>query len=328
MKIIVAIATRLHVAIPCLALLGAGPVQAQTYPDKPVRLVISQAPASSADNLARYLGARLTAGWGQQVIVENKPGANGIIGLDYVAKARADGYTLALSAPSSMTINQFVYKKMPFKPLEDFAGVTQLTSVSFALLVNPSLPVKSVQDLVALAKQRPGALNYSSPGIGNLGHLAAELLSVSAGIKMQHVPNKGDTPALLDVMTGQTQLMFVTLPAALPHIRSGKLRLLAVAGKTRIDGFPDTPTIAESGFPDVVVEGWTGVVVPTGTPPDVISKLQKDFATVLANPEVRTYLAGQGQSVVASTSESYKEFMRLEALKWSKVVTAINLTVD
>ena len=317
-----------RVAIATLLALGAVQANAQTFPEKPVHLVVGQAPASSADNIARYLGVRLSAIWGQQAIVDNKPGANGIISQQFVAQSPPDGYTLFMAAPSSMTINQFVYAKMPFKPLEDFAPVTELTSIPFALLVNPSLPVKTVKDLVNLAKQKPGALNYSSPGTGNLGHLAAELLSTQAGIKMQHIPNKGDTPALLDVMTGQTQLMFVSMPAAVPHIRSGKLKLLAVAGTSRVAAFPDVPTIAESGFPEVVVEGWAGVVAPAGTPPAVIAKLQKDFATVLADPQVRDYFGGQGQGIVGSTPEAFRDFMRGEAQKWSKVVTAIGLKVD
>ncbi len=314
-------------SLPC-AFHANAQAQALAFPEKPVRIVVGQPAASSADNIARYLGVRLSTLWGQQVIVDNRPGANGIIGMQFVAQSPADGYTVTLAAPSNMTINQFVYQKLPFKPLEDFAPVTQLTSIPFALVVNPSLPVKSVRELVELAKQKPGGINYSSPGIGNLGHLAAELLSSQAGIKMQHVPNKGDTPALLDVMGGQTQLLFVTLPAALTHIRSGKLKLLAVAGSARVAAFPDTPTIAESGFPEVVVEGWGGVVAPAGTPAAVIAKMQRDFARVLAEPEVRDYFAGQGQGVVGSSPEAFRDFMRGEAQKWSKVVTAIGLKIE
>ncbi len=308
--------------------LAAMNVQAQTYPDEPVRFVIGQAPGSSADNLARYLGLRLTKIWGQQVVVDNKPGANGILGLQTVASAPADGYTMTLAAPSPMTVNQFVYTKLPYKPLEDFAAVTQLTSIPFALLVNPSLPVNSVRELVALAKEKPGVLNYGSPGVGNLGHLAAELFSAQAGIKMQHIPNKGDTPALLDLMAGQTQVMFITLPSALQHVNSGKLRLLAIGGTSRLAALPNTPTVAESGYPDVVIEGWGGIIVPAGTPAPMINKLQQDFAKVLAEPEVREYLAKQGQGVVGSTPDAFRSFMQREAQKWSRVVTSIGLKID
>ncbi len=303
-------------------------VFAQAFPGKPVRFVIAQGAGSSADGVARYLGSKLSPIWGQQVVVENKPGANGIVGLQYLATQPADGHAFALAAPSTMTINQFVYKKMPVKPLDDFMAVTQLTTVPFALVVNPNFPPKNVRELVALAKQKEGALNYSSPGVGNLSHLAAELLSTKAGIKMQHVPNKGDAAALLDVMSGQTQFMFITLPGAMTHVRSGKLRLMAVLGTQRLPIYPDVPTVAESGFPEVVVEGWSGVIAPAGTPAPVVDKIQKDFAKILGEQEVRDYLAGQGQNAIGSTPDAFKTFMRNEADKWSKVVSAIGLQID
>ena len=215
------------------ALVLAGSVRAQEYPSKPVRLIVAQPARSSAEIVTRLFAQKLTEAWGQQVIVDNRPGANGIIGMEALAKSRPDGYTLAMAAPSPMTVNQFIYKSLPYKPLEDFAPVTQTTGITFVLVANPNLPVKTVGDLVALAKQKPDGLNYSSPGVGNLSHLGAELLSSEAGVKMRHIPAKGDTPALLDVIAGNTDFTIITLPAAMAHIRSGKLRLVAVCGRSR-----------------------------------------------------------------------------------------------
>ena len=306
----------------------SGPLLAQTFPSKPVEIVVAQSPGSGADSIVRFLGPKLTSIWGQPVVVENKPGANGIVGLQYLSRLPADGHGLALAAPSPMTVNQFIYKKMTLRPLDDFVPITQMTAIAFALVVNQSFPAKSISDLVSLAKQKEGGLNYSSAGVGNLGHLAAELFSIKAGIKMHHIPNKGDGPALLDVVSGNTQLMFLPLPGAIALIKSGKLRLLAVAGKSRLAAYPDVPTIAESGYPDVVIEGWSGIVAPGGTPDPVVQTIQNGFTRILAEPDMREYFAIRGQSVVASSPEEFGAFMRSEADKWSKVVSAIGLQID
>lgn len=317
---------------PLFALLaglsGSQTALAQTYPARMVKLVIPQAPGSTADMLARLLASKLSTAWGQQVVVENRSGANGIIGMDYVAKSAPDGYTLGLAAPSTLTINQFVYKNMPFQPLKDLIPVTQTTAIPFALVINAKLPVKNVQELVAYGKQKPNGMNFSSPGTGNLGHLAAELFAEQTGLTMNHIPSRGDTPGLMDVMGGQTDLMFVTLPAAAALLSTGKLRLLAVCGTQRDASVPDVPTLAEAGVPDVVISGWTGLVAPAGTPADIVNKISQDVARQLASPELQASIAQQGSLVVTNTPQVFARFIDSEAQKWSKVVVATKLQLD
>lgn len=311
--------------VAALALLGAPQGAAQEYPARPLRIIVSQAAGSSVDILGRLIAARLTDAWGQQVVVENRPGANAIIGMELAARARPDGYTLAMVVPSAMTTNPFIYRKLPYDPLRDFAPITQSTAIAFVLVANPALPVKSVKDLVALGKARPGELNYGSSGIGNLTHLAGELFGLGAGVKAVHVPNKGDTPALLDVMTGQTAYMFSTMPVAVPQIQAGKLRLLAVCGTSREAGFPDVPTLAETGLRDVVIQGWTGMAAPAGTSAAIIAKLQKEIARHLLAADVKEQLARQGAQPVGSTPEQFSTFIRAETEKWAKVIKSAGL---
>ncbi len=298
---------------------------AQDYPARAIRIIVSQAPGSSVDILGRLIAARLTEAWGQQAVVENRPGANAIIGMELAAKSKPDGYTLAMVVPSAMTVNQYIYKKLPYDPLRDFAPVTQSSVITFVLVVNPSLPVKSVKELVALGKARPDQLSYSSAGIGNLSHLAAELFGLNAGLKAVHVPNKGDTPALLDVMTGQTAYMFSTMPIAVPHLQSGRLRLLAVCGTARTPGFPAVPTLGEAGLRNVVIQGWTGVAAPAGTPAAIIAKVQKEVARHLLMADVKEQLAKQGAEPVGSTPEEFSALIHAEAEKWSQVIKRAGL---
>ena len=302
-----------------LMLGSMGALHAQTYPDHTVKIIVAQAPGSSADTVARAVATDLAQRWKVPVFIENKPGANGNIGMDAVAKAPADGYTLGLAVPSVMTVNPFVYKNMPFKPLEDLVPIAQTTSIVFALVVNPEAPIKSVADLIEYAKMRPDGINYSSAGVGNLGHLAGELFAAETGLKMTHIPNKGDTPALLDVMTGQTDMMFVPLPSAIGQIRAGKLRLLAVAAKKRSPAFPDVPTLLEEKQ-NVVVEGWTGIVANSKTPPAVIETIEKGVQQALADPGVKKIIENQGFETAQSGSKEFTEFVHQESNKWSKVI--------
>jgi tripartite-type tricarboxylate transporter receptor subunit TctC len=304
---------------------------ADPWPNKPVRLIVTQPAGSSPDTTARLVAHRLSELWGQQMVVENKAGANGNIGLDFVSKAAPDGYTLGLGVPSTMTINPFMYKKMSFNPMEDLIPVTQIGSVPFALLVNPKLPVRNVKELIAYAKARNGEMNYSSAGIGNIGQLAAELLAARGGVTMHHIPNKGDAPAVLDVMGGQTDMIFVGLPAVAGHVRAGRLRLIAVGGTQRVAAFPDVPTIQESGpaFADVVVQGWNGFVMPVGTPREIVNKIQRDVAKVLGSQEVKDQLnTTTGLIVKVSTPDEFGAFMRAESSKWAKLISALNLKVE
>jgi tripartite-type tricarboxylate transporter receptor subunit TctC len=305
--------------------LGAGHARADDYPARPVH-VITQAAGSSVDLVARLISQQLAEVWGQQIVVDNRPGANGIIALQLVARAKPDGYMLAMTGISALTINPFIYKTLPFRPIEDFAPVTQAASFAFVAVVTPAVPVRSLRELVALARQRPGELNYSSSGIGNLTHLVGELFCRSAGVVMLHVPNKGDTPALMDVLSGQTQMMFSTLPAALPLVQGGKLRALAVLGAARSPDLPDVPTAAESGYPDLQASGWGGIVAPAGTPPAIVDKLQREIARQLDRPAMRAAFAQQGAEPVGSTPAEFGAFIAAESAKWSQVVEAAGLT--
>lgn len=318
----------LHAATVALALICTTAHAQQDYPNHPIRLITPNAPGSSVDLLARLIGQKLSETLGQQFVVDARPGANGIIAMDATAKAKPDGYTLAMAVPASMTVNQFIYKAMPYKPLSDLTPITQATKFSFALVVNPKLPVKTVAELVALNKNTSGGLNYSSSGVGNLTHLAVELLGMQAGTKFNHVPNKGESPALIDVMGGQTAFMITTLPSVVPHIKSGQLKLLAVCGTAREPGFPETPTMIEAGFPNVQVVGWSAMVGPAGLSSEITHKLQREVAKALTTPEARESLSKQGAEPVASTPEQFAALLKADAEKWAKVVQAAGLSMS
>ncbi len=309
-------------------LVSALPVAAQTardYPNRPLRIIVPQAAGSGVDLTARVVAQKLTDAWGQQVIVDNRPGANGIIGLEAGAKAKPDGYTLVLGVPSSLTMNPYVYKTLPYDTLRDFVPITQTASNTFGLVINPALPVKSVKDLVALAKARPGELSYGSFGIGNQTHLGGELFSSQIGIRLLHVPYKGETPAVVDLLSGQTAMIFTPMQGVVPHIRAGKLKLLATCGASRARAFPEAPTMTEAGYKTILITGWTGLLAPAGTPRDIVDKLQKEIAARLLVPETRESLASQGAEPVASTPEQFTAFIRTEMAKWSAVIRQAGL---
>lgn len=321
-------ALRRLVRLAALILALAAPAHAEDYPARLVRIITPQAPGSSTDILARLIASKLGEAWGQQVIVDNRPGANAIIGMEAAARAKPDGYTLAMAVPSAMTMNPLIYKALPYKPLTDFVAVTQTTAITFVLVVNPALPARSVAELIQLARDRPGALNYSSAGVGNQTHLAGELFDAQAHVAMTHVPNKGETPALLDVISGETQLMFSTMPIAKPHIEAGKLRLLAVCGALRAPEFPDTPTLAESGLPGLVVSGWTGMIAPAGVPPEIVDKIQQEVARQILTPAMRAQLSQQGAAPVGSSPTAFAQFIRAETAKWAPVIDAAGLAMS
>ena len=298
---------------------------AADYPSRVVRIIVPQAAGSGGDIVARSVAQKLSESWGQQVIVENRPGANGIIGMEGVAKAKPDGYTLTHAFTSVLTINPSVYKSLPYDTFRDYAPITQTATNTMVLVVNPSLPARSVKDLVALGKSRPGDLVFGSFGIGNVTHLAGELMGIEAGLKMLHIPYKGETPALAELVGGQVALLFATSAGAASHIRSGRLRLLATGGAKRAAAYPDTPTIAEAGYPNMLVTGWVGLLAPAGTPHEILLKLQGETARHLFAPELRERLSSLGAEPVASTPEEFAAFLRKEAEKWSRVVRAAGL---
>ncbi len=306
-------------------ILSAGGLMAQDYPNRVVRIVVADTPGAASDIAMRFLSQKLTEAWGQQVVIENRPGANGIIGAEVAAKARPDGYTLLGGVPSMLTMNQFVYRKLPYDTLRDFAPITQIATNHFALVVTPSLPVTSVAELVKLAKSRPGEMLFGSPGVGNQQHLSVEMFARAADIKIVHVPHKGTAPAVISLIGGHVAMAIPSAAVVAGHIASGKLRLLATAGPQRAVAFPDTPTLVESGYPDVVVTGWTGLVAPIGTPPDILEKVSRDVGRQLTAADVRAALAIPGSELTSSTPEAFGAFIRAEIDKWSKVIRAVGL---
>jgi tripartite-type tricarboxylate transporter receptor subunit TctC len=310
-----------------LSVAGGAAAQAPTdFPNRPIRIIVPQAAGSGVDLQARVLAQKLTELWGQQVVVEDRPGANAIIGMEYVAKAAADGYTIVYAPITSVTTNAFIYKKLPYEPLRDFAPITQTTANPMGALANPDSGIRTIRDLVARAKQDPGKLNYGSFGIGNLTHLMGVLLSGAADIQMTHVPYKGQTPEMTDVMAGQIPIGFTTMAGAAGFVQGGKLNLLATFGDKRDEQFPDTPTVVESGYPSVVVVGWSGVLAPAGVPPQIIAKLHAGLVQVLAMPDVRAMITKQGSNPVTSKSpEDFARFIKSEADKFHGVIKAAGL---
>ena len=311
----------------CVAMtaLGAATAGAQgrtatEFPNRFVRIVAPQPAGSGVDNYTRAIAQKLSEAWGQQVVVDNRAGANGIIGVELVAKAKPDGYTLLAAFTSVLAINPLVYKSLPYDPLRDLAPIMQTVTNTMALVVHPSLPARSVKELVALGKSRPGEFIYGSNGIGNLNHLAGELFALEAGLKMLHVPYKGATPAITDLIGGQFTLMFGTSVGVAPYIQSGRLRLLATGGEKRANAFPDTPTMVESGLPNMVVTGWGGFLAPAGSPREVIEKIQRDVARQLQEPDLRERLRRDGSDPEVSTPEQFDAFVRSELEKWGRVV--------
>ena len=314
------------------ALLAASvaPAAAQTsdYPNRPVRIIVPQAAGGGVDIVARAIAQKLSESWGQQVIVDNRPGANGIIGMEAVAKSKPDGYTLGAPFTSVLSINPFVYKSLPYDAFKDFAPVMKSVDNVIVLVVNPYLPVRTVKELVALGKSRPGDIVYGSFGIGNLTHLAGELLRIETGMKMVHVPYKGETPAVTDLLGGQYMLLFATSAGVNAHVKSGRLRLLATGGEKRAAAYPDTPTMAEAGYPGAGVTGWSGLAMPAGTPPDIVQKFQREASRHVRSAELSERLTALGAEPVGGTPEEFTAFIKSEAVKWSRVIREAGISLS
>ncbi len=318
----------LNAAITATMLAGAaGSAVAQTFPNRPVRIVIGFPPGGGIDIVARLIAPGLGETLGQPVIVENRPGAGGTVGMDSVAKASADGHTLFLGTTGNITINQFVYPKLPFDVERDFVPLSQIASVSFLVYVNSALPVKNIAELSSYAKANPGKINFGTSGSGGLPHLACELLSNAARLQAAHVPYKGSAPALNDLLAGQVQYIIDAVAIGLPHVKAGKLRALATTGPRRLANLPDVPTVAET-IPGFEAVNWYGMVVPTATPPAVVQQLHGALAKELARPDVREKLVAQGIEPMATTPAEFGTFMKTEAAKWSRVVKDANVKVD
>ena len=306
----------------CVALalaLAAGGAYAQSFPAKPVRVIVPFSPGGPADFQVRLLAPRLTEAWGQQVIVDNRGGANGIIAFELGAKADPDGHTLILIT-AGFTINATLYPKLPYDSRRDFAGVTQLASGPGIVVVHPSLPARSVKELVGFAKSRPGQIIYMSAGVGSPSHLAVELLKTMTGINMIHVPYKGVAPGIADLIAGQVQVSIPTILAALMHAKTGRLRALATTGANRAPAAPELPTMVEAGFPGYEAANWFGFVVPARTPAAIIAKVNQDVVRALNVPDVREKMLAQGMEPVSKTPEAFSKYIQSEIAKWAGVV--------
>jgi tripartite-type tricarboxylate transporter receptor subunit TctC len=309
----------LSAAVCALSLPLTAPVQAQAWPTKPVKMVVPFSPGGSTDVVARMLGQRLSEIWGQTVVIENRAGAGGNIGADMVAKSPADGYTL-LMASGSITINPHIYAKMPFDTQKDLVPISNVASGPMLVVVQAKSPYKSMKDLIAAAKAKPGALSFGSAGVGSQVHLAGENLADAAGIDIQHVPYKGEAPAYTDLIAGQTQLMVGNIAAAAALLGPDRLRALAVTGKQRSSLLPDVPTVAESGLPGFENTGWFGLYAPAGTPPEIIAKIQRDAVAALGDTHIRARLHVLGMEPVGSTSAQLAQQMEVESVRWAQVV--------
>ena len=306
----------------------AGPAQAQTYPTKPIRLIVPFPPGGGSDTMGRIIGQKLGERLGQQVVVDNRPGAGGSIGADVAAKAPPDGHILLLGSASEIAQYPNVNPKLPYNPQRDFEPITLVGNVPLLLVVHPSLPVRTVREVIALARSSPGKLNFSSAGNGSTTHLAVELMRLETGIKLSHVPYKGSVPAVTDLVAGNVQLGMPTMPAALPFVRSGRLRAIAISTAKRSPTLADVPTVREGGVKDYDAVLWTGVLAPAATPQPIITRLHGELAQIVRLEDVKEALAKQGAEPVVTTPEQFSAYIRAEFSKWGKVVKAANVQLD
>jgi len=301
---------------------------AQTYPAKPIRIVVPFPPGGIADLFARVIGQKFGEAWGQPGVVENRPGAGGNIGAEIVAKSPPDGYTLVTGSIGTHAVNVSLFSKLAYDPIRDFAPVALIMEAEGLLVVHPSLPAKSVKELIALAKSRPGQIAYASAGHGTAAHLSGELFKSMAKVNLVHVPYKGNVPALTDLIAGQTSLLFATMPTALPHVQSGRLRALAVTSSSRSPAAPELPTIAEAALPGYSVTNWIGFFAPAGTPRDIVVKLNAEVVRIMQAPDIQKRLATEGAKFSPWTPEQFGGFVKTEQTKWAKVVKEAGIRVD
>ena len=301
---------------------------AQPYPNKPIKIIVPFAPGGATDLIARAVGQKLTESMGQPVIVENRTGASGMLGADLVAKAAPDGYTLLMASTAEIAINPSLYEKMAYDPVKDLAPVTLAGITPLILVVNPNTPAKSVQELVAQAKSKPGSVSFASAGNGSVQHLSGELLKTITKADMTHVPYKGAAPALVDVLGGQVTMFFSGMPPAMPHVKSGKLKPIAVTTPKRSPAAPDVPTMAEAGIQGFDISNWFGVFAPAGTPEDVLNKLNAEIVKALALPDVKERLASQGAETVGNTRAQFAAFVAAETAKYAKLIKESGAKAD
>jgi tripartite-type tricarboxylate transporter receptor subunit TctC len=315
-----------------LAAACAPPAHAQAeaaYPSRALRLIVPFAPGGTTDTIARLVARELTKSLGQSVVVENRPGAGGLIGAEAALKLPADGYTLAFGTISTLAVQPVVQKQPSYEPLKDFAPVTQIATLPYVLAAHPSLPAHSLQQLVKLARAKPGSITYASPGYGTGAHLTSEFLSSTTGMKLVHVPYRGDAPGTIDLVAGQVAIAVFPPVSLVPHIKAGRLRALAVTSLERSSALPEVRTVAESGYPGFESASWNGIAVRAGTPETIVRRLHKEIATILTeNEQVRASIEASGSRVVASTPEQFADYVRGEIAKWRRVVAAAGIKVD
>lgn len=302
-----------------------GTALAQSYPSRPVRLVVPFPPGSPSDVLGRMVGQHYSQALGQPFIIDNRPGAAGIVGAETVAKAAPDGHTLLMGGTGALAINPGLRKAMPYDPLKDFAPVSLFARIPFILVVSPSVPATTVKELIAIAKAKPRQLNYASSGIGSPTQLAAELFKSMTGTDMVHVAYKGTGPATLDLISGQTHLMFSGITVLMPHVKAGRLRGLAVASVARSPLLPQLPTVTEAGVPGFTAETWTGVLAPRGTPAPIVARLHQEVVKMVRDPELKDRLLALGAEPIGNRPEEFRSYMGQEIAKWTKVIKAVGI---
>lgn len=302
--------------------------QPAAYPSRPIRIVVPFTPGGSTDILARAIGQELTRAWGQTVVVDNVPGAGGAIGADKVAKAPADGYTLLMGHIGTLAVNPSLYPRLPYNPVKDFAPVAWVARVPNVLVVHPAVPAKNLKELVALAKARPGQLNYGSGGNGSAANLATEYFKLQTGTSLLHIPYRGTAPAMTDLMGGQIQLLFTGAPAVMGQLKNGQLRALAVSSPQRLDALPDVPTVAESGYQGFEADQWYGVVAPAGTPREIVAKLNDQINQALNAPALKSRLAAEGAVATPNTPEVFGKLIETEIGRWKPVIGSGRVRAD
>jgi tripartite-type tricarboxylate transporter receptor subunit TctC len=321
-------ARRLIAGVLLSCVCAAHLANAQTYPSKPVRIVVPFAPGSTIDIIGRIIAPKLTEALGQPVLVDNRPGAGGMVGMDSTAKAPPDGYTMVIGALGPLAMNPALYPKTPFDPVRDFAPVSLLATGPVVIAIHPSVPARSVKELVDLAKKNPGKLNFGSHGVGTSPHLTGELVKMLTGADIVHVPYKGNAEAITDLISGRVSIVFTGVPPVVPLAKAGRLRLIATTGRQRIPGLPDVPTIAEAGLPGAQVLIWYGLVAPAAAPKEVVARLNAELVRIMLLPDIRERFTQQGIDPETSTPEQFGRLIRDEYARWTKVIRASGIKVE
>ncbi len=317
------------IVMACATCAGAAPAQtAAEFPARPIRFVVPFAPGGSTDTVARVIGQKMTEQWGKQVVVDNRSGANGVIGMEITARAPPDGHTLVLGYIANLGTGPALTPNLPYDAVKDFAPISHVVSAPSIAVVHASVPARNLQELIALARAKPGAITFGSAAVGSIGHLSGELLNRLAGVKMQHVPYKGGGQAVIDVLGAQIPMVIIGMSAVTPHVRAGRLRAIATTGLKRSFAFPDVPTVAEQGFPGFAADAWYGVLAPAGTPRAIVDKLYREVMRIIKLPDAQERLANVGFEIVGSTPEEFAKLIREEIPRWKQIVREAGIRAE